>query len=59
MDDSTVTDKNPTDILKKIAPPRTHPPPLFYLPKVLLPEQEKFLKKRKDEVRMFLASLVF
>ncbi|KZT03998.1 uncharacterized protein LAESUDRAFT_744447 [Laetiporus sulphureus 93-53] len=33
-------------------PPRTHPPPLYYLPAVLLPSQEAFLKKRKEEANI-------
>ncbi|KAG6890991.1 hypothetical protein C0992_011522 [Termitomyces sp. T32_za158] len=31
-------------------PPRTHPPPLYYLPAVLLPAQAAFLSRRKDLV---------
>ncbi|KDR69906.1 hypothetical protein GALMADRAFT_230539 [Galerina marginata CBS 339.88] len=30
--------------------PRSHPPPLYYLPAVLTPAQETFLSKRKAEV---------
>ncbi|KAJ3861599.1 hypothetical protein EV359DRAFT_84167 [Lentinula novae-zelandiae] len=40
-------------ILEKAKPPRSHPPPLYYLPKKLLPSQEAFLKKRKEEARPF------
>ncbi|KIJ51372.1 hypothetical protein M422DRAFT_203525 [Sphaerobolus stellatus SS14] len=32
-------------------PPRTHPPPLYYLPAALLPSQAAFLQKRKAEVK--------
>ncbi|KAJ8074423.1 hypothetical protein PM082_015324 [Marasmius tenuissimus] len=32
------------------APPRSHPPPLYYLPAILTPSQEAFLAKRKEEV---------
>jgi hypothetical protein len=32
-------------------PPRSHPPPLYYLPVILTPSQEAFLKKRKEAVR--------
>ncbi|KAF9078678.1 hypothetical protein BDP27DRAFT_1309999 [Rhodocollybia butyracea] len=39
-----------TKILSKANPPRSHPPPLYYLPKILLPSQETFLKKRKEEI---------
>lgn len=35
-------------------PPRSHPPPLYYLPAILTPEQEAFINKRKEAV----ASLV-
>lgn len=31
-------------------PPRSHPPPLYYLPAILTPAQEAFLAKRKQEV---------
>ncbi|KAF9496323.1 hypothetical protein BDN71DRAFT_1482217 [Pleurotus eryngii] len=31
-------------------PPRTHPPPLYYLPAIMTPEQEAFLARRKSEV---------
>lgn len=30
--------------------PRSHPPPLYYLPAVLTPAQEAFLAQRKAEV---------
>jgi len=33
------------------APPRLHPPPLYYLPAVLLPNQAAFLQRRKAEVK--------
>ena len=32
-------------------PPRSHPPPLYYLPAILTPAQEAFIKRRKEEVR--------
>ena len=32
-------------------PPRSDKMPLYYLPAVLLPEQEAFLNRRKAEVR--------
>ncbi|EIM80698.1 uncharacterized protein STEHIDRAFT_162476 [Stereum hirsutum FP-91666 SS1] len=32
-------------------PPRSHPPPIYYLPAVLTPAQEAFLVKRKAEVK--------
>ncbi|ESK84642.1 pinin sdk mema domain protein [Moniliophthora roreri MCA 2997] len=31
-------------------PPRSHPPPLYYLPAILTPSQEAFISKRKQEV---------
>ncbi|KAG5719399.1 hypothetical protein E4T56_gene13446 [Termitomyces sp. T112] len=31
-------------------PPRTHPPPLYYLPALLLPAQQSFLARRKRAV---------
>ncbi|KAF9222308.1 hypothetical protein BS17DRAFT_767938 [Gyrodon lividus] len=31
-------------------PPRSHPPPLYYLPAILTPAQEAFLARRKVEV---------
>lgn len=32
-------------------PPRSHPPPIYYLPAVLTPAQEAFLNRRKAEVK--------
>ena len=32
-------------------PPKTRPPPLYYLPAKLLPSQEAFLQRRKEDVR--------
>ncbi|GAV99984.1 hypothetical protein LENED_001473 [Lentinula edodes] len=43
-------------ILEKAKPPRSHPPPLYYLPKKLLPSQEAFLKKRKEEITVASAA---
>jgi len=37
-------------ILSKASAQRSQPPPLYYLPKLLLPAQEAFLRKRKEEV---------
>lgn len=31
-------------------PPRSHPPPLYYLPAILTQEQESFITRRKTEV---------
>ncbi|KAL0955520.1 hypothetical protein HGRIS_001758 [Hohenbuehelia grisea] len=39
---------SPTDPLAPI--PRSHPPPIYYLPAVLTPAQESFLSRRKEEV---------
>lgn len=36
-------------------PARTHPPPLYYLPAVLLPAQAAFLARRKHKVRIPLS----
>jgi len=33
------------------APPRSHPPPLYYLPAILLPSQEAFIARRKEQVK--------
>lgn len=41
----------PTSINPLAAPPRTHPPPLVYLPVILTPVQSAFIDKRKTEVR--------
>lgn len=46
-DDSTppTQSKDPLSL-----PPRSHPPPLYYLPKILTPAQEAFLTRRKAEI---------
>lgn len=44
-DDDSAKTANPLAL-----PPRTHPPPLYYLPAVLLPSQAKFLEQRVTEV---------
>jgi hypothetical protein len=49
-DDSQSTPTNPL-----ASPPRSHPPPLYYLPAKLTPAQEAFLAKRKQEVQNFLS----
>ncbi|KAH8088963.1 hypothetical protein BXZ70DRAFT_955006 [Cristinia sonorae] len=42
---------SPSTSSKPLAPlPKSHPPPLYYLPAILTPAQEAFLKKRKAEV---------
>lgn len=33
-----------------LGPQRSHPPPLYYLPAVLTPAQEAFIKRRKEKV---------
>ncbi|KAH8827758.1 hypothetical protein DL96DRAFT_1600199 [Flagelloscypha sp. PMI_526] len=38
------------DISRAAQAPRRHPPPVYYLPKKLLPIQEDFINKRKAEV---------
>ncbi|KAL5512523.1 hypothetical protein ACEPAG_3176 [Sanghuangporus baumii] len=42
------TDMDSDFKLSSILPPRSHPPPLYYLPTILTPEQEAFLSKRKE-----------
>ncbi|KAH8110495.1 hypothetical protein DFH11DRAFT_771111 [Phellopilus nigrolimitatus] len=37
--------------LASLVPPRSHPPPLYYLPAILTPAQEAFLSKRKTQVK--------
>ncbi|PPQ97712.1 hypothetical protein CVT26_001902 [Gymnopilus dilepis] len=45
------SDSTTPDLAKILTPPpRSHPPPLYYLPAVLTPAQEAFLNKRKAEV---------
>ncbi|KAI0363395.1 hypothetical protein BV20DRAFT_975747 [Pilatotrama ljubarskyi] len=41
----------PTSTNPLAPPPRTRPPPLYYLPAKLLPSQEAFLQRRKAEVK--------
>ncbi|KAF8652665.1 hypothetical protein AX16_004271 [Volvariella volvacea WC 439] len=49
---SDFDDTSPSPFTDPLAPvPRSHPPPLYYLPAVLLPQQEAYLKRRKAEVR--------
>jgi len=44
-------DTLPLASINPLAPvPRSHPPPLYYLPAILTPDQEAFLTKRKVEV---------
>lgn len=42
---------SPASVNPLAPPPRTHPPPLYYLPAVLLPNQVAFLERRKQEVK--------
>ncbi|KAK2463029.1 hypothetical protein APHAL10511_004684 [Amanita phalloides] len=44
--DETSSNTNPLS-----PPPRTHPPPLYYLPAILTREQEAFITRRKAEVQ--------
>ncbi|KAF9258372.1 hypothetical protein L218DRAFT_974931 [Marasmius fiardii PR-910] len=46
IDDS----EKPTDANPLAPPPRSHPPPLYYLPAILTSSQEAFIAKRKEEV---------
>ncbi|THH12704.1 hypothetical protein EW146_g7449 [Bondarzewia mesenterica] len=51
-DDIAVDDSAPPSTRTPLSlPPRSHPPPLFYLPAILLPSQEAFFEKRKNEVK--------
>ncbi|KAF9525009.1 hypothetical protein CPB83DRAFT_571714 [Crepidotus variabilis] len=34
------------------APPRSHPPPLYYIPAILTPAQERYLSQRKAKVSL-------
>ncbi|KAI0333211.1 hypothetical protein GY45DRAFT_1272338 [Cubamyces sp. BRFM 1775] len=43
--------EGPTSTNPLAPPPRTRPPPLYYLPAKLLPSQEAFLRRRKAEVK--------
>ncbi|KAG7091482.1 hypothetical protein E1B28_010513 [Marasmius oreades] len=45
IDDTEKTGDNPL-----APPPRSHPPPLYYLPAILTPSQEAFIAKRREEV---------
>ncbi|KAI0736221.1 hypothetical protein C8Q72DRAFT_758103, partial [Fomitopsis betulina] len=44
---TTCTSRAPT----LAGPPRSHPPPLYYLPMILTPAQEAFLKRRNEQVK--------
>ncbi|KAI0359371.1 hypothetical protein OH77DRAFT_1395535 [Trametes cingulata] len=46
-----VDSDSPTSTNPLAPPPRTRPPPLYYLPAKLLPSQEAFLQRRKAEVK--------
>lgn len=46
----TDADADPAKILTQAQAPRSHPPPLYYLPAILTPSQNAFLDKRKTEV---------
>ncbi|KAI9063961.1 hypothetical protein FKP32DRAFT_1591996 [Trametes sanguinea] len=43
--------ESPTSTNPLAPPPRTRPPPIYYLPAKLLPSQEAFLRRRKAEVQ--------
>ncbi|KAI0628437.1 hypothetical protein C8Q77DRAFT_1148513 [Trametes polyzona] len=46
-----VDSDEPTSKTPLAHPPRSRPPPLYYLPAKLLPSQEAFLQRRKAEVK--------
>jgi len=50
VDDEMDTSDSPTKDTYHAFAPRSHPPPLYYLPKILTPAQEAFLSKRKQKV---------
>ena len=53
---STETEMDIGEARAALAPvPRTHPPPVFYLPARLTPAQETFLQRRKIAVRLALS----
>ncbi|KAI0782938.1 hypothetical protein C8Q75DRAFT_737264 [Abortiporus biennis] len=52
-DDTTMTTPPPPSLTTAnplAPPPRSNPPALYYLPAILTPDQEAFLKRRKAEV---------
>lgn len=50
-DDSLDTTPPPPPSTNPLSlPPRTHPPPLYYLPAILTPAQEAFIARRKSQV---------
>lgn len=51
MDTDAADKPDPAKVLAQAQAPRQHPPPLYYLPAILLPSQKAFLEKRKKEVR--------
>ncbi|KAK7030711.1 Pinin-SDK-memA domain-containing protein [Favolaschia claudopus] len=47
----TATEEDPAPLpLALSTVPRGHPPPLYYLPAVLTPAQESYIKRRKEQV---------
>ncbi|EJD38698.1 hypothetical protein AURDEDRAFT_116359 [Auricularia subglabra TFB-10046 SS5] len=56
MDADDETTRKPSTAARAIldGPPRGHPPPLFFLPAVLLDNQKAFIEKRKVEVERHL-----
>ena len=49
------SDDSPPPSTNPLAPiPRSHPPPLCYLPAVLTPAQDAFILRRKAEVGIML-----
>ncbi|KAL1712603.1 hypothetical protein EV715DRAFT_259405 [Schizophyllum commune] len=50
MDTDAADKPDPAKVLAQAQAPRQHPPPLYYLPAILLPSQKAFLEKRKKEV---------
>ena len=48
-------DLPPPPSTNPLAPiPRSHPPPLCYLPAILMPAQEAFINRRKAEVSIIV-----
>ncbi|KAI5886487.1 uncharacterized protein SCHCODRAFT_02641882 [Schizophyllum commune H4-8] len=50
MDTDAADKPDAAKVLAQAQAPRQHPPPLYYLPAILLPSQKAFLEKRKKEV---------
>lgn len=52
-----VKEKAKIDLL--LAPARGHPPAIYYMPKILLPSQRRFVERRREAVSAFPFPMVF